>query len=98
MKFGVLILAGACGVLVGIVIGYVAGTRLGQAFAQLPVTDRSPAAQALRIVDRIATEHGLARDALLRAMLDQQGGRTGTARPGEEPGREPGRAPDEPAR
>ena len=73
-------------------------SRLSQAFAQLPVTDRSPAAQALRIVDRIATEHGLARDALLRAMLDQQGGRTGTVRPGEEPGREPGRAPGEPAR
>ncbi|WCS26668.1 hypothetical protein LOK46_07525 [Methylobacterium sp. NMS14P] len=94
MKIGVLILVGACGVLAGIVIGYVAGTRLSQAFARLPVTDRSPAAQALRIVDRIATEHGLARDALLRAMLDPQGGGAAAARPGEDPGRDPG----EPAR
>lgn len=36
MKIGVLILAGACGVIVGIVIGYVAGTRVSQAFARLP--------------------------------------------------------------
>ncbi|MGN8095184.1 hypothetical protein [Methylobacterium sp. 22177] len=85
MKIGVLILVGACGVLVGIVIGYVAGTRLSQAFAQAPVTDRSAAAQALRMVDRVATEHGLARDALLKAMLDQQGGGAGTARPGTDP-------------
>ncbi|MGU3467873.1 hypothetical protein ACLBXO_23785 [Methylobacterium sp. C33D] len=89
MKIGILILIGACGVLVGIVVGYVAGTRLSEAFARLPVTDRSPAAQALRIVDRIAAEHGLARDALLRAMLDRQGGGTATARPGKDPGMDP---------
>ncbi len=76
MKIGVLILVGACGVLVGIVIGYVAGTRLSQAFARLPVTDRSPAAQALRMVDRVAIKHRLARDVLLKEMIGQQGGRT----------------------
>ncbi|KTS03763.1 hypothetical protein SB2_24570 [Methylobacterium radiotolerans] len=90
MKIGVLILVGACGILVGIVIGYLTGTRLSQAFALFPVTDLSPAAQALRIVDRIAADHDLARDALLKAMLDQQDGGAGTA--------PPGMAPLEPAR
>jgi len=47
--------------------------------------DGIAAAQALRMVDRVATEHGLARDALLKAMLDQQGGGAGTARPGTDP-------------
>ncbi|WP_051044681.1 hypothetical protein [Methylobacterium sp. B1] len=88
MKIGVLILAGACGVIVGIVIGYVAGTRVSQAFARLPVTDRSPAAQALRIVTQIATEHGLTRDALLKAMIDPQAGGEGTERPGKGTGKD----------
>ncbi|SFE31075.1 hypothetical protein [Methylobacterium sp. 13MFTsu3.1M2] len=86
MKIGVLILVGACGVLVGIVIGYVAGTRLSQAFARLPVTDRSPAAKALRRVDRVAIKHRLARDVLLMEMIGQQGSRTEILCPAKETG------------
>lgn len=51
--------------------GYVAGTRLGEDFAQLPVTDHSLAALAPRLMDRITTEHGPSRDVLLKAMLDR---------------------------
>lgn len=65
-KIGMVFALVVCGILVGAAIGFLGARQL----SDLPVTDRHPAIQALRIVDRIASAHGLTRSDMLKAMMD----------------------------
>lgn len=60
------------GILVAVALGSGAvGYRLGRDLDVFLPADRSPARRALRLVDRIAVERGLARGDLLRAVLEE---------------------------
>ncbi|WP_244478952.1 hypothetical protein [Methylobacterium sp. Leaf106] len=66
LKIGILIAVGVSGG-IGALIGY----RIGRDFESFMAADRSPTQRALRLVNRVAIEHGLSQGELLKAMLEK---------------------------